>query len=73
MGKFEFFLIQAVLLVSEVIQDSLSYDGLELLASPGSLISCALGWLLNILLSALLKYVKNVEILFLKINTATAL
>jgi hypothetical protein len=34
---------------------------------------CALGWLLDILLCALLKNVKYVEVLFFKINTTAAL
>jgi hypothetical protein len=51
--------------VSQIVQGGLRNQGFELSSSPGNLIRCALGRFLRILLSALLKNVKNIKVLLL--------
>jgi hypothetical protein len=65
MGKFKFSPIQAILLISQIVERGLSNQGFELSSSPGNLIRFALGRFLRILLSALLKNVKNVKVFLL--------
>jgi hypothetical protein len=65
MGKFKFSPIQAILLISQIVERGLRNQGFKLSSSPGNLIRCALGRFLRILLSALLKNVKNVKVLLL--------
>jgi hypothetical protein len=65
MGKFKFSPIQAILLISQIVESGLRNQGFKLPSSPGNLIRCALGRFLCILLSALLKNVKNVKVLLL--------
>ena len=72
MGKFEFFLVQAVLLVPQVVECCLGDEGLHL-ASLENLIISALGRLLDVLFSTVLEYVENIEVFLLQVDPTAAL